>query len=670
MSAIVVNTAAAQVGCELTGVLGQTPASAFPVCGTSEFIQDSVPACENFPIPAPNCRLIGIGDYKDKNPFWYTFTCYSSGDLGFVIDPKNPDDNYDWQFYDITGHGASEIYSDGALVREANWSGSRGQTGASASGQNARECASAPEDHEPTFSTMPNLVEGHVYLLLVSHHDGTPQSGFKLTFKGGSAIITNPATPGFVTANANCDGTQIRLKLTKKMACNSIAADGSDFEVQGLTAAINSAVGIGCSNAFSTDSIAINLSSSLAPGSYTLIAKEGADNNVLLDNCGNELAAGKSITFTVPVRWPAVLDSIAAPSCAPTFLQLVFQKNISCSSIAADGSDFKITGPYPVTIVAAKGNCSNGLSTVIELQLAAAVVHAGVYTVTLFSGRDGNSITDECGLETPAGASLPFIIKDTVNAAFTYQITKGCRSDTVHYFSNLENGKTNWNWQFDNTANSTEQTPAIVYSTFGGKTTQLITGNGFCSDTSIVNFYLDHDSLHAAFTMPAEYCPNDLAYFKDSSIGNIINWNWQFGNGFTSTLQSPPPQAYTIAGTDRLFPVQLIVQNDKACYDTAIKYLKAANNCYIAVPTAFTPNRDGRNDYLYPLSAYRTSNLEFKIFNKFGRQLFAGKDAASKWDGTFNGILQPPGVYVWFLHYTDTDTGKTVFKKGTSVLIR
>ncbi|HRI22665.1 MAG TPA: hypothetical protein PLA68_17010, partial [Panacibacter sp.] len=98
MSAIVVNTAAAQVGCELTGVLGQTPASAFPVCGTSEFIQDSVPACENFPIPAPNCRLIGIGDYKDKNPFWYTFTCYSSGDLGFVIDPKNPDDNYDWQF--------------------------------------------------------------------------------------------------------------------------------------------------------------------------------------------------------------------------------------------------------------------------------------------------------------------------------------------------------------------------------------------------------------------------------------------------------------------------------------------------------------------------------------------------------------------------------------------
>ncbi|HRI22905.1 MAG TPA: gliding motility-associated C-terminal domain-containing protein, partial [Panacibacter sp.] len=86
--------------------------------------------------------------------------------------------------------------------------------------------------------------------------------------------------------------------------------------------------------------------------------------------------------------------------------------------------------------------------------------------------------------------------------------------------------------------------------------------------------------------------------------------------------------------------------------------------------TAFTPNRDGRNDYLYPLSAYRTSNLEFKIFNKFGRQLFAGKDAASKWDGTFNGILQPPGVYVWFLHYTDTDTGKTVFKKGTSVLIR
>ena len=667
---LIVNTALTQVGCSVNGVLGQTPASAFPVCATSEFIQDSVPICENFPIPAPGCRLIGIGDYKDKNPFWYTFTCYGSGDLGFIINPKNPEDNYDWQFYDITGHGASEIYSDGALVRGANWSGSPGLTGASSSGQNVMECASGPEDHEPTFSKMPNLIEGHTYLLLISHHDDGTQSGFKLSFKGGTAVITNPATPAFFSANANCDGTQIRLKLTKKMTCKSIAPDGSDFEIQGLSGAINSAVGVGCSGAFSTDSVIVNLSSALSPGSFSLVAKSGGDGNVLLDNCGNELAVGKSIAFTALSRLPVALDSITPLTCAPVLLQLAFQKNISCSSIASNGSDFKITGPYPVTIVTAKGNCSNGLSNTIELQLAQPMVHEGRYTLTLLSGTDGNSITDECTLETPAGTTLDFDIKDTVNAAFTYQLKQGCRSDTVIYFSNLENGKKNWNWQFDSTKISGEQNPVRVYNTFGDKTTQLITGNGFCSDTAVVNFYLDHDSLRADFTMPAEYCPNELAYFSDSSTGSLSGWNWHFGNGFTSTLQIPPPQFYSPTNADRLFPVQLIVQNNKNCYDTTIKYLKVLNNCYIAVPTAFTPNGDGRNDYLFPLNAYRTANLEFKIFNKFGQQLFTTKDRTNKWDGTCNGSSQPPGVYVWFLQYTNTDTGKTVFEKGTTVLIR
>ena len=170
--------------------------------------------------------------------------------------------------------------------------------------------------------------------------------------------------------------------------------------------------------------------------------------------------------------------------------------------------------------------------------------------------------------------------------------------------------------------------------------------------------------------MPPEYCPNDLAYFKDSSEGNIINWYWQFGNGFTSNLQTPLPQVYTGSSNDRFVPVQLVVESDKSCFDTTIKYLKIVNNCYVAVPTAFTPNKDGRNDYLYPLNAYRTSDLEFRIFNKFGQQLFATKDWTRKWDGSFNGTLQPPGVYVWFLQYTDTQTGKKIFSKGTTVLLR
>ena len=669
MLVVISHVAIAQSGCEVKGVKGQTPASAFPICGGTLFVQDKVPECTNYPIPAPGCRLVGVGDYKDKNPFWYTFTCYSSGTLGFEIDPKNPADNYNWQFYDITGHGASEIYSDGALVRAANWSGSPGKTGATSSGINIRECASAPGDNVSTYSKTPDIIEGHTYLLMVSHFNDFTQSGFTLSFKGGSAGIENPVTPRLLLATVNCDGTQLSVKFSKKMMCTSIAANGSDFEIQSLTGLINAAVGVGCSGGFSSDSVLLNLSNSIAPGTYTLAIKKGNDNNTLLDNCLDSIERGNAIIFKVPERLPAIMDSIITPSCAPEKLVLVFKKNIRCSSIAADGSDFIVTGPYPVKIVKAIGTCVNGLTDRIELLLAAPVVNEGTYTVKLINGTDGNAIADQCNLETPVGATQNFTVKDTVSAAFTFRLSVGCRYDTIHYFNAVTNGKTNWNWQFDN-GSSTQANPIVVYNSFGNKTTRLITGNGFCSDTSAINFFMDHDTLRAAFIMPSIYCPNDLAYFKDTSIGKITNWYWQFGNGLQSILQSPPPQQYTTAGFDRLYPVQLIVKSDKACFDTSTAFLKVANNCRIAVPSAFTPNNDGLNDYLYPLNAYKASNLTFTIFNRQGNQLFSTKDRTFKWDGTFKGEQQSIGVYMWRLQYTDADTGKQFFSKGTTVLLR
>jgi gliding motility-associated-like protein len=161
-----------------------------------------------------------------------------------------------------------------------------------------------------------------------------------------------------------------------------------------------------------------------------------------------------------------------------------------------------------------------------------------------------------------------------------------------------------------------------------------------------------------------------MAYFRDTSAGKIIRWNWIFGNGRTSDQQFPPAQVYPIPEKERTVPVQLIVESDKMCLDTAIKFIKIVNNCYIAVPTAFTPNHDGRNDYLYPLNAFKATNLEFRVFNKYGQQLFETKDWTHKWDGTFNGNEQPSGVYVWMLQYTSIETGKKIFQKGTTVLIR
>ncbi|HXB34879.1 MAG TPA: gliding motility-associated C-terminal domain-containing protein, partial [Puia sp.] len=87
-------------------------------------------------------------------------------------------------------------------------------------------------------------------------------------------------------------------------------------------------------------------------------------------------------------------------------------------------------------------------------------------------------------------------------------------------------------------------------------------------------------------------------------------------------------------------------------------------------PGAFTPNGDGVNDYLYPLNALKAVDLQFRVYNRWGQLVFETTNWLNKWDGTTGGRPQAAGVYVWTLSYIDGDTGKRIFQKGTSMLIR
>lgn len=645
--------------------LGQNPASAFPVCGTSVFMQNTVPLCPGQFIPGP-CNGVGGAVLTDINPYYYKFTCFTAGSLGFVITPNDLSDDYDWQLFDITGHNPNDIFTDATLFVACNWSGNSGTTGASSAGISLVNCAGYSY---PTFSSMPTLQQGHQYLLLVSHFTNT-QSGYSLSFTGGSASITDPLQPDVSSATASCDGSKITVKLNKSMKCNSLAGNGSDFSLFTTLATIVSANSLQCSNGFNLDTVVLTLSNPLPAGNYTLTIKNGNDGNTILDNCDVGIPVGENVAFTVLPKQSTPLDSISPVSCAPQNVQLVFQKNIRCNSIAPDGSDFIVTGPFPVTITGASGNCNNGLSATIQINFAQPIVHAGTYTIQLVTGSDGNTIIDECGEATPAGSTITFTVKDTVSADFTYQVFEGCRFDTIQYITTSPAGIETWDWNFDNIIFSTVPNPQIIYSTFGNKNIQLIVTNGFCSDTVTQTLYLDHDSLRAGINGPLVNCPGDPANFTDSSVGNIIAWYWSFGNGFTSTQQYPLPQTYPHGTMEKFYPVQLIITSNKYCYDTAVFFLKVVPNCYIDVPSAFTPNNDGKNDFLYPLNAYKATNLLFQVYNRYGQRVFSTRDWTKKWDGTIDGNPQPSGVFVWYLQYTDTDTGQEVFKRGTTVLIR
>src|ERR1019366_1960051 len=570
--------------------LGQNPSTAFPVCGTDTFSQSTVPYCGGKLIPG-TCSSDGVAD---TNPFWYKFTCFSAGTLGFLITPNDLNDDYDWELFDITGHNPDDIYTNTSLFVACNWSGNFGLTGASSSGTSLQNCAGPTY---PTFTKMPTLELNHNYLLLVSHFTAfvPSQNGYKLSFGGGTASITDTLTPDIVSALASCDATQITVRLNKKMKCSSLDANGSDFIISPSVSTIIGANSIDCNNGFDMDSITLTLSNPLPPGNYTIIVKNGSDVNTLLDICDRNILPGNNIPLVIPFLKPTPMDSLTKVGCAPQSLQLVFKKKIKCNSIAADGSDFIVAGSLPVSVISAQGNCTNGLSNVINVILSGAIVNQGNYQIKLVQGSDGNTIIDECGQETPIGSTLNFATKDTVLADFTYKIFQSCFIDSVAFSHDGRNGVNQWIWNFDYSGTSNLRNPVAYFTTFGMKQIVLAVSNGVCSDTITRTINLDN-TLKAAFETNNLLCPEDTATFINKSIGNIINYYWNFGNGNTSISRDPGPFHYPILSAEKIYAIRLIVKNAAGCYDTAYNNIKVLKSCYIAVPNAFTPNGDGLND--------------------------------------------------------------------------
>src|SRR5215210_3057691 len=603
--------------------LGQNPGTAFPVCGSSAFAQSTVAICGDRTVPTPCTNIPAL--FQDKNPYWYKFTCFASGTLEFVITPNNLADDYDWQLFDITGHNPDEIYKNEQHFVACNWSGEPGKTGASSIGPSLHLCEGFGV---PLFSTTPQLQQWHNYLLLISHFTDS-QSGYSLEFKGGSASITDTTPPRLQAAKPFCDNRRISIKLNKRMKCGSLAANGSDFTISAPSVSVDGASAVSCTTGFDMDSIILTFSSPLVPGNYNVSIVNGSDGNTLLDNCDAAIPIGDSLSFTVFPSHPAAFDSISPPGCTPDELNVIFSDPILCNSVAADGSDFIISGSTSAVITAASTVCTDNVSTIIKLKLSSPIYNEGTYGVALTRGSDGNTITNECSLETPAGSIVNFSTKDTVSADFNYTIGYGCKADTGVFLHSGGGQVNQWSWQFDNSITSTQQNPVYVFPTFGEQHVRLQVSNGTCTDSSETTFSLDNE-LKANFTGPVSLCPQDVANFKDSSIGKVVAWDWNFGNGTTSTLQAPPLQVYQVATADESYPVRLIVRDDHNCFDTAYQQVKVLYTCYIAVATAFTPNNDGINDYLYPINAHKAKNLRFKVYNRLGQLVFETTDFMRK----------------------------------------
>lgn len=149
----------------------------------------------------------------------------------------------------------------------------------------------------------------------------------------------------------------------------------------------------------------------------------------------------------------------------------------------------------------------------------------------------------------------------------------------------------------------------------------------------------------------------------DSVCGNTKNWKWEFGDGQTSTHRDTS-HTYTQAGT---YLISLQFNNSEKVYKTIT--LLPVDSCgkRIFVPNVFTPNGDGTNEKVY-LRGINIKKADFRIYNRWGEEMFQTNDISIGWDGTYKGQKLTPQVVVYTANVTYWDE-TTEKKEGNISLV-
>jgi gliding motility-associated-like protein len=154
-----------------------------------------------------------------------------------------------------------------------------------------------------------------------------------------------------------------------------------------------------------------------------------------------------------------------------------------------------------------------------------------------------------------------------------------------------------------------------------------------------------------------------------ASGGSI--YQWTPSTGLSDPKIANPLVRFTASPAEGYYRYKVVVSNETGCADSAYVQVRVfSSGPEIYVPTAFTPNNDGRNDHFQVVGAGIRSIQAFRIYNRWGQLVYDSPIIHSiGWDGLYGGKPQPPDTYVWFVQATDY-LGKSFVKKGTVVLIR
>ncbi len=257
------------------------------------------------------------------------------------------------------------------------------------------------------------------------------------------------------------------------------------------------------------------------------------------------------------------------------------------------------------------------------------------------------------------------IVVDTASAISGKQAY--CPGEPIAAFLSVTNASTQVQWYQNSSPLSGSTGFTYQPLSFGTYWARLFQ-NG-CIDTTRRYVIASAPVPKASFTVDKELqCLDKPIHFNSTSTINSnepLTYVWKLSDGSSFGGQTIL-KSFPAIGQ---YAISLVVTSASNCMDSTMRTVAISSLCSPVVPTAFTPNRDGKNDVFKPYLVGIKMVKRFVVYNRYGNIVFSSTSPNAAWDGTYKGAALDTGVYVWLLEYIDDDD-KAVLQKGTVALIR
>jgi gliding motility-associated-like protein len=247
-------------------------------------------------------------------------------------------------------------------------------------------------------------------------------------------------------------------------------------------------------------------------------------------------------------------------------------------------------------------------------------------------------------------------------ADFTITPALFCTGMPLTFTSSLTNIN-QWNWNFGTTINNGPPPVSYTYTSTGTAAASLqVVDNAGCGSA------INRRSFNVLPAPPISAGPDKTiitgaSVQLEASISNPIFYQFQW----TPTAFLSDPRLLQPVATPSSTTRYIISATDSRTGCSAADSVQVGVFTDLFIPTAFTPNRDGKNDTweIPGLAMYPSAKV--LVFERAGQVVFESSNYIPPyWDGSLKGKLLPIGVYVYMIQLNDA---KKTILKGTLTII-